>query len=244
MNIPLWVSELAADFWRDADDATRFPRDLRASIPRVLPLSVFLIADLSLGRLQDWLQKNGVDCQFDTRDRRLRGGLIARQGHGIAFIDGGDSDAEQRFSLAHELAHFLRDYWRPRRNVESRLGVAALDAVDGLRPATAQERFQSLVRLAPLGFHLHLLDRDAHGNPAAASIVAAEEDADRLAYELLAPCEHILETIPDWRDRSALQEMLVAAYGFPRAQAVRYAAVLLPAEVHADPLLKRLKLLT
>jgi Zn-dependent peptidase ImmA (M78 family) len=39
---------------------------------------------------------------------------MARAGHGFISLDGSDADDERRFSLAHELAHFLLDYQDPR----------------------------------------------------------------------------------------------------------------------------------
>ena len=176
------------------------------------------------------------------RDRRLRAGLVAQNGRGLAFIDGTDSDEEQRYSLAHELAHFLRDYWQRRLQVERRLGPDALQVFDGLRPATVDERLQSLLRFTPMGFYLHLLERTPDGRPANSTIAMVEEDADRLAFELLAPAEHIVSNVPNWHDARALHAALAEVYGLPRQQAMRYAAALLRPKKGSDPLLRQLKI--
>jgi hypothetical protein len=154
------------------------------------------------------------------------------------LIDGSDGDCEQRFSIAHELAHFLRDYWRLRQRIWKRLGAEALEVMDGKRSPTNQERLHALLRNVPLGFHLHLMERDSEGNPLSASIVRAESDADRLAYELLAPAEHVLADVPS--GKQALIQRLRDFYGLPGIQASHYAGVLLPS-VQSDPLLRRLK---
>jgi hypothetical protein len=163
---------------------------------------------------------------------------VARSGHGVALIDGSDGDAEQRFSIAHELAHFLSDYWSLRRRILKRLGAEALRVLDGERPPTAQERLHALLRNVPLGFHLHLMERDSEGKPLTSSIAKAESDADRLAYELLAPAEHVLGDVPG--SKQALVRRLREFYGLPGMQALQYAGVLMP-PVKTDPLLLRLR---
>ena len=82
------------------------------------------------------------------------------------------------------------------------------------------------------------VERDSDGNPLSSSIAQAESDADRLAYELLAPAEHVLGDIPG--SKQALARRLREFYGFPATQAARYAGVLMP-PVRTDPLLLRLR---
>jgi len=239
MSIPLWAAELARAFWTKARVAEPFPRSLRRPIARAVPLSVVLLPKLSARAALDWLQHCGLVCEISGEDRLLRACLVARSGHGVALIDGSDGDAEQRFSIAHELAHFLRDYWSLRRRILNRLGAKALEVLDGERPPTAQERLHALLRNAPLGFHLHLMERDDEGNPATSSIAQAENDADRLAYELLAPAEHVLGEGQS-ASREALACRLREFYGLPGVQALRYAGILLP-PVKTDPLILRLR---
>jgi hypothetical protein len=239
VSAPLWATELARVFWEKARETEPFPRNLRRPIAKAVPLSVALLAKLSVRVALDWLRNCGMVCELPGADRPLRACLVARRGHGVALIDGSDEEAEQRFSVAHELAHFLRDYWSLRRRISKRLGVAALQVWDGERPATAQERLQALLRNIPLGFHLHLMERDSEGNPLTSSIAQAENDADLLAYELLAPAEHVLGNDRP-SSNAALARRLCEFYGLPRTQASRYAGILLP-PTKTDPLLVRLK---
>jgi hypothetical protein len=209
---------------------------------RAVPtLSIVVRPKLSFGRLLGWLKENGFDCELSGADRPLRGCLAARCGYGLAFIDSSDTEDEQRFSLAHELAHFLRNHWSVRRRVCKRLGPDALEVLDGEREPTEQERMQALLRGIPLGLHLHLMERDKDGNPTNATIAEAEDDADRLAYELLAPAEHVLAQGAA-AGKPALVQRLRQYYGLPAVQASRYAGILVPT-VHADPLLRRLRAL-
>jgi hypothetical protein len=243
MRIPVWAAELAIEFWRDANVREQFPRELYSAVRRA-GLSVLIVTELTLDRLQSWLDGAGIVCELSVPDRRLKAALYARNGEGIAFINGSDDPDEQRYSLAHELAHFLRDYLKRRRQVESRLGTAALDVFDGHRPPRPQERLDSLLRFTQIGHYLHLLDRDERGNPANATIARVEEDADRLAFEILAPGQHIVTNVPSWRERNALIAALVDTYGLPAQQASRYADVLIPKEGPSDPVLRKLRILT
>jgi hypothetical protein len=236
--VPFWAAELARAFWTKARKPEPFPRNLCRSIARAVPLSVVLLPKLSVRTALDWLENCGLVCELPGEDRPLRACLVARRGHGVALIDGSDGDAELRFSVGHELAHFLRDYWSLRSRVFKRLGANALQVLDGDRPPTAREQFHALLRNVPLGFHSHLMERDKNGNPLTSSIARAESDADRLAYELLAPAEHVLAAPP--HSKQALVRRLREFYGLPGTQASLYAGMLMH-PVKTDPLLLRLR---
>jgi Zn-dependent peptidase ImmA (M78 family) len=240
----LWVHELAAAFWKEAGEAEPFPRALRATIHRTLPLRVRYSAGLQLFGVRIALEKEQIFLPDDGRDRPLRACLAARYGHGFIFIDGTDPQDEQRFSLAHELAHFLRDYWQPRQRACRRLGEQVLAVFDGKRSPTHAERMDALLARVPIGFHVHLLERvgqNAQGNRA---VARAEQEADLLAYELLAPASDVLAAL-EWepqRDHSALLRMLQNRYGLPLAQAQEYSKKLMPPERYRDPLVQRIVL--
>ena len=239
MNVPIWASELARAFWARARKSEPFPRNLRRSIARAVPLSVVFLPKLSLGAVLDRLKEYGSACECLDGDRPLRACLVARNGHGVAFIDGSNEDAEQTFSIAHELAHFLRDYWSLRLRILKRMGLAARQVLDGERSPTSEEQLHALHRNVPLGFHLHLMERDEDGEPRSWSIAQAEQDADHLAYELLAPVEHVLQA--DQLDsKNSLEQRLQEFYGLPALQASRYAGILRPI-MKNDPLLQRMQ---
>jgi hypothetical protein len=143
-------------------------------------------------------------------------------------VDAADPEDEQRFSLAHELAHFLRDYWRPRQLARERLGAQALDVLDGKRPPTPAERLGALLGGVPLGFHMHLMDRDAQRRPVDPESNDAERCADRLGCELLAPAEHVAAHALARSEASSksLVDLLCSYYGLPKVEAKRYACQL------------------
>jgi hypothetical protein len=243
MRVALWIAELVRDFWATAGVVESFPRELRRPIVRALPVSIVLLPHLRLDSVRDWLCQNGVACPCDEADRPLRACLAAHSGSGLIFLDGTDRDDEQRFSLAHELAHFLRHYWHLRQRAGRYLGERIAEVLDGERPPTEKERLHALLKNIPLGFHLHLMRRGPRREVFNATIVRAEEEADQVAYELLAPAADILTragTVQGEGGRTKLTEMLQSDFGLPREQAMDYCRLLLP-PVGEDPLLRRLR---
>src|SRR4051794_17266865 len=131
MNVLAWVTESANAFWAAAGEIEPFPRKLRRPLARALPVAVVLLPHLRLDGLRAWMRANGIGCPCAERDRALRACLVARAGHGLVFLDGADAEDDQRFSLAHELAHFLRHYWQPRQRACRHLGEAIAEVLDG-----------------------------------------------------------------------------------------------------------------
>lgn len=239
MRVPLWIAKLVHDFWMAAGLVESFPRTLRRPIVRALPISIVLLPHLRLDSVRDWLCKNGVACRCDEADRPLRACLAAHGGHGLIFLDGTDSEDEQRFSLAHELAHFLRHYWYLRQRACRCLGERIADVLDGERPPTDSENLHALLKTIILEFHLHLMRRGPRQEVLNAAVALAEEEADLVAYELLAPAAEVMARAGE-AGRIRLAEVLQTYFGLPREQASDYSRILLP-PVWEDPLLRRLR---
>lgn len=244
MTVPLWVSEAAEDFWQAAGGPEGFPRSLRIPIANALPVTVVLLPRLRVSRVDDWLRRRGIPGTDAAPDRPLRACLVACRGQGFIFVEGVDAEDEQRFSLAHELAHFLRSYWRPRAAALDRLGPEVLPVLDGERPPRPSERLAALLARQQLGYQVHLLDRDPDGLIADDAIDRAEREADELAFELLAPADSVLAgNLPaaPARRRAAVQRRLVDVFGLPPGPATRYATHLVPLQPRRMFLLRALR---
>lgn len=187
---------LAAQFWAGAPGNVRGERDIEAAVTWSMPLAVVVMAPLTLAGIQEWLAGRGIPVAGErSRDRdRVRGFLVAWRGVGMVFCDGTADAGERRFTLAHEVGHFLLDYDGPRRRV-LRDVPELLEVVDGLRPATASDRAQALLAGVRIGVHTQLLD-DGESSPADRDARGAMEDqASHFALELLAPWEEAVAAI-------------------------------------------------
>lgn len=246
MSTPLWVYKIASTFWAEAGEPEQFPRNLRHAVANALPLTVVSLPKLHPSVMSQWLQEQRIPCDMTTRDRALRACLVARYGHGIIFIDRADPDDEQRFSLAHELARFLKDYWQPHRAARERLGACVLEVFDGERPPRQEERIHALLAHVKIGYHIHLMERTSDGHLATSTIEAAERNADRLALELLAPAETVLlataSRSPEQR-RKEIKNVLIESYGLPVTPAAQYAALLVSLSPRTESFLRRLGLI-
>jgi Zn-dependent peptidase ImmA (M78 family) len=185
------LRELAERFWSAAPGPVARERDLPAAIAWSARLAVVALSPLTLGRIRRWLQDHGVPVSADSDESAVRGFLVAWRGVGVVFLDGTLDAAERRFTLAHELGHFLLDYDEPRRRV-LRDAPELLEVVDGVRTPTPADRAQALMARVPVGVHTHLLEDEATGGRD-----HTEDQASRFALELLAPWEEALDAARD-----------------------------------------------
>jgi hypothetical protein len=224
----------AEEFWRLAGRDEPFPRSLEPSLPWALPVILVKLPLLGLLDVRHWLEERDIPFQCSACDRDLEACLVARAGHGLVFLDAGDPPDVQRFALAHEIAHFLIDYLGQRQKALERLGERIREVLDGCRPATREERLSGVLRGVELGTFTHLMGRSAAGDVERLEVLAAEDRADRVALELLAPYRVVVDRLKAlgvrWRDPSAVltaEEILVQEFGLPVAASSSYSRLLI-----------------
>lgn len=243
MSPPLAVVEAAESFWKAAGVAGTYPRDIRRAVARVHPITIVMPSALHIASAEEWLRRMDLPLDIGEQNRPLRACLVAQSGHGFIFVDGNDPEDEQRFSIAHELAHFLRDYLAPRRAAVASHGEAILDVFDGLRPARPAERAIAVLSGSPVYRHVHLMGRK-EDDVRLHAVDHAERMADALAIELLAPWDIVVGQIDTaeltW-DRPAVASLLREAFGLPAAIAGRYASDLCLDAAPRSPLLQHLR---
>lgn len=236
----LWVHEAAERFWADAGGPPPdYPCDLREPISWALPLDVIELPGLSVARIDEWLAARGNTLRLGAPDRPLHGCVLARNDVGILFVDAADHPDERRFSLAHEVAHYLVEYHLPRERTRTRLGDAIAGVLDGRRPASRGERIDALLSGVSLATCLHLMERTPDGHPPGVVVSSAERRADALAFELLAPLDAVWARVGERAERPVVEAALRAEFGLPPAPARAYARQLAP-EPPSSSLARRL----
>ncbi len=231
--LPFTLYQLVEVFRAQFDAPPSYPLDIETAVLQYSLLCIEFIPTLTVDRVQAWLQKRL--CPMAIRhhgiDRDLYGCLVVDcgSGRGYIFVERDCSPEQQRFTIAHELAHYLRDYHAPRERALERWGEAIRPVLDGQRPATVEERLNAILQRVPLGIYQHLMLRDVSGNIVTMETQESENCADQIALELLAPHHQLLSGVAT-KERlipEVLQTRLIpvlqAEYGLPESIAWRYA---------------------
>ena len=181
------IQSLAETFWTAAGgrDGFGFPADIARVVSRVFPVAVISIANLDTTCVAHFLARIGADPWHGGPSRPLRGCLIADVGVGLILVDATDPEDEQRMTVAHEAAHLLVHYLKPREHAVGVFGPLILAVLDRTRQPTTAERFSSALRDVPIEPFRHAMER--HQPHLHGQIQTIEDEADDLAIELLAP---------------------------------------------------------
>lgn len=205
-----------------------FPRDLAGEV--VLSLRLCLapvpLAHLSSDDVQRWLLQRGMPHAVTGPNRPLHGCLVAQEGVGFLLFDSEDTESEQRFTLAHEVSHFVFEHELPRSQALSAFGKAILPVLNGERLPTREEGLSFVLEQVPLGTQVRLMDRAPSGCIRKGKVAEVERRADRLALELLAPAKLALALLKDVPKEQAGAH-LASRFGLPIDVARQYARGLL-----------------
>lgn len=239
--------ELVDEFWRKCGEVEPYPRSLERSLALATPVALVKLPRLKLLDIEMWLQRRGVPFRFECESRLVRGCLVAYRGQGMIFVDGADPEDERRFTLAHEIGHFLMDYWQPRQVAIEKLGPAIIDVVDGVRPPTVSERVSALLASVPLRVYTDLMERDKRLDDLSGALWQVEDQADRIALALLAPpevvCAQADMSARSYKERhDVLTTLLRAEFGLPIVIANSYSHSLLRAAGRGRSWLESLRL--
>lgn len=221
---------LTADFWDRAGPPPPYPRNLDEVILLTTPIWIVHLKDLRPSSARCWLHQRGLELPLTVAERALDGCILAFRGQAVIFLEAALDPAYHRVILAHEFAHYLAEYERPRLQVVRRLGESVLPLLDGHRPATAAEMLAGALAGVSLGAHIHFMERTF--DPRCLSATArVERVANELACELLAPRQDVCQEMSQRGERrmepGPWQDLLTEYFGLCRPWAEAYAARLI-----------------
>jgi hypothetical protein len=224
---------LAADaLWRQVGHACAESRDPARLLRYGLGVKLEPIQGLTVEVARRYLRTLHLPLPPPQHDRRLWGCLVVSLGRPYVFYDSRASNEEIRYTLAHEAAHLWLHVMEPREKARKRLGPGVLEVLDGRREPSSSERLSAMVLGVSLAPTMDMLERDQALGLVDGGVLLAEQDADRLALELLAPEEEVLQTLPapaPWSDWvAAAGRSLQGRYSLPQPIAEAYARRLGP----------------
>jgi Zn-dependent peptidase ImmA (M78 family) len=208
--------------------AVIFPRELADEVEISLPVYLVKLPGLTTAQVRDWLEQRSIRVGAPDKNRRIHGCMVAEHEHGFIFWDSQDSAEVQRFTLAHEVAHFVLDYLLPRMKALTALGETIGPVLDGKREPNIVEGLSAMLKRIPLA-QIKLMDRGPSGTICVGKVNASEHRADRLAFELLAPAARVLPMLRIMPRKEGVAE-LASRFGLRREEAESYARLLLGPE--------------
>jgi hypothetical protein len=216
---------------------TVFPRDLAEDIPLALPITVVPLPHLTPQKGREWLASH--ECKYGklVGKKGLKNGFtVASSGVAVLFLNSTDPADEQRFTLAHEVAHFVLDHIQPRLRAEKAWGGSILSMLDGDQAPSISEQLFTVFERIPYSVQSSFMDRNDQGEPDTGLVMESELRADRLAFELLAPRQELLPLLQHG-GRKELESSLISRFGLPVKEARAYARWLLSEQPSRRPFL-------
>jgi len=230
-----WLWEAVKDCGLPA--STVFPRDLAEDIPLALPLTVVPLPGLTPRKGLEWLVSyERAHGGLVATDDLKHGFTVAHAGVGVLFLNSSDPPDEQRFTLAHEVAHFVLDHLQPRSRALRARGKSILPVLNGQQEPTIAEQLFSVFERIPYRTQANFMARNDKGRPRTGQVMESEQRADRLAFELLAPRRELLPLLHH-AGRKELEAELISRFGLPATEAPTYARWLLLARPCRRPFL-------
>ncbi len=226
-----YIASIAREFWRQAGIKPNPPYDIQGAVSLILPVDIVCLSELSIKRIEQWLKNRSITISIGFGDRSLHGFILTFKGSGFIFINGTDPEDERRYTIAHEVSHFILDYKIPRERAIKKLGIGILEVMDGFREPTYDERIDGVLSAVFVSPYMHLLEKSDDGSFIDLRVLDAENDADLLSLELLAPSAKIIREVKKEKRKQVFAKfkdqcltILTDKYGLPELISDEYAS--------------------
>ena len=226
MDEPGFSTEYWSDwFWERAGGRKGFPADIGYAVMAALEVYIEEVDGLTTVVAASYAGRSG-----EAVERALRGCILVNRAGGGILVEERDDDAQKRFTVAHEAAHYILEVRRWRERAADRMGSDFVDALYGFREATATERIDAWLHNVRSDTFTHFMDRAPDGGYGYARMSEAECVADDLALEILAPFSDMKDALSSLgrmnfgESLSAARRIAERRYGLPGMIAARYAS--------------------
>jgi len=228
-----YAVSVAKEFWSATRINNEPPFDIAGAVSLLFPIDIVQLSDLSTAKIDHWFSSRNINIQTHVKDRHLHGFVVFSRGVGFMFVNGTDDEQERRYTIAHEISHFLLDYKIPRDKIILKLGVGVEEVLDGIREPSATEMVEGIIKHVSVKPFTHLLEKDGNGSFENLQVYHAENNADTLALELLAPASRLKAVVLKGKKKlsyaefcSACNDLLLHRYKLPKKIAIDYAKIL------------------
>lgn len=187
------LKKISNRFWVDSGLKMECPRPIEDAVIRNLPISIVKMKVLTYQSLSQWFAERNLVGILPHFSESLLGGIFAFKGNALLFVDAKLPSYEMRYTVAHEVGHFLFDYHYKRQKAKATVGDSAEEILDGTRRASLGERVDAILLGIDLKPYYHLLSDQNCISISRGQIETAEDNADFLADELIAPEDIINE---------------------------------------------------
>lgn len=232
----MMIAQTAADFWKQAGVVPKYPLQpnyLEQAICLLLPINIVKLNKLSLFEVISWLAEHSYSMQI-SEDCTLCGLLFISQGQGIIFINGSHSLDEQSYTLAHELGHYLLEFDQPRKKAKLLFDNKIDEIFLGIRKPTIEDELSGIIKRVNVRPYVHFLEEDNTSAEGRARVWDAENKADALAFELLAPFHTVHAELKEKCKyltfncvRNELPGILAERFGLPSSVRQQYLAAIM-----------------
>lgn len=217
-------------FWKRAGGRSVPPVDIGYAAACALEVAVWPITGLTTRTAVENLRRVGVRCSDTGDERELHGCIAIGPSGGLILVETRDGDAQKRFTIAHEVSHYMLEVYRHRQRAERRMGNDYVGVLYGSREVTPTERIDAWLNNVQSAPTTHFMDRAADGRYGCGRTLEAECVADRLAIEIIAPRAEVSRAILD-RRKLPFRDLVHAAkriaerqFGLPGTVADSYAS--------------------
>jgi hypothetical protein len=189
------IAKMASEFWEQAASSGIRRYDIEEAAKIVLSVVIVNVPGLNMSKARNWLLLRGLPDIIgynDVDDRIMHGFIVSERGTGLIFVNSDDSPLERRFTVAHEVGHFIMDHLLPRQLAVSKLGRRAEEVLNSDSVADNPLLVEALVRSVDIVRRPFSIEKEGDGSFRSWQNYNAENGADGLALELLAPAAEVV----------------------------------------------------